>query len=114
RPQHLARREVPRPEVAARGWPRCRQRLRLARRMPHELRDDHNDDALKEAGPQEGLLVTLRPDRPSDERDEQCGTAAEGAGDDSRGETAAIGEPLQRRSHAAAVDERGADAGKYV
>src|SRR6516164_7877044 len=82
--------------------------------MSQELGDDQNHRALKNTGPDEGILVAACLNAGRDERDEQRGATAKTGSHDACGEPATLFEPLQRRPDAAAVNEGRADAGKAV
>jgi hypothetical protein len=82
--------------------------------MPQELRHDQDHDPLKDPGPDERGLITPALNRPGDERNEERRPPAEPGGNQPGGETPILREPLERRAHAAAVDEGGANAGDHV
>src|SRR5215204_5291865 len=86
----------------------------FARRMPENLGDAQDHDSLDQAGADERGLVAVLLNGPRDDRNEECRTAAEPSRKNSRSETPALLEPLERGTNRSAVDERGANTRRRI
>ena len=105
--EHLGRRVVA-PRLPN-GCRRARHRL-AGRGRPQHLRDEHDDEALSEAEPQESGFVPARLNHVGNRHDRQGRAGAEARRRQSRGEATPVGKPFQRVADRSAVNHARADA----